>query len=219
MKAISVTFALLLALPAAADVMSVFIWEAPVGHAQSMLANGMKAREMHQEMGATVAVGTDQYFRMHYVVSVPNAAARGKITDTLNTSEQWQTFMQEASQREGAGKLVKVYNMNVAVPGSKPLGQALVVFRYAPNPGQAQDVVGNATRAKQIHDKLGADASVNITEEGEVHYVLSFESWEAQGKFEDALQGNREWNEFWSGVTANPNAELVGVYRVTRIGS
>jgi len=107
----------------------------------------------------------------------------------------------------------------VIASSEEPGGPATVVFQYQPNPGQAQAVIANTLKAKAIHEKMGASVQILLDEEGLVHYVTSHASWEAQGQFEDVVNGgqNAEWDEFWAGVTAEPNADLVDVLRITGI--
>lgn len=204
-----------------ADVVSAFIWEAPPGSAQQMFENGLKAKAMHEAMGATIQIGQGQQFRMYYVVRLENAAARGALTDKLNASAEWQAFMGEASRREGAASMIQVYNMRVIAQSEELGGLATVVFQYRPNPGQGQAVIANTLKAKAIHEKLGAKVQILLDEEGLIHYVTSHANWEAQGQFEDVVNGgqNKEWDEFWAGVTANPSAELVDVLRISSVGA
>ena len=217
MKKILGVLTVLFSASAYADVVSVFVWEAPVGHAQQMFANGLQAEGMHEEMGAAVQVGQSQRFHMYYVMRFESAAARGAFVDKINASAEWQAFMGEVSQREGAATMVRVYNMTVLAQSEEIGGPAAVVFQYKPNPGQAQAVVANALQGKAIHEKMGANVQVLLDEEGMVHYVTTHASWAAQGEFEDAVNGgqNEEWDAFWEGVTSNPTAELVDVLRIT----
>ena len=219
MKNILSALVLLISTSAYADVLSVFVWEAPVGHAPEMFQNGLKAQAMHQAMGANVTISQGQRFRMYYAIRLESAAARGAFVDQMNANAEFQAFMAEASQRDGAGSLVRVYNINVIAASEELGGNATVVFQYRPNPGQTQAVIANTLQAKAIHEKLGAKVQVLLDEEGLVHYVTHHESWAAQGEFEDVINGgqNEEWDEFWAGVTANPNAELLDVLRLTSV--
>ena len=126
--------------------------------------------------------------------------------------------MNEASQRDNAASMLKAYNMNVALGSGVDL-RAVHVFQYRPNPGRIGDVIAKMAEAKAIHEKLGAVVSVNIDELGWAHYVLNFESWEAQGKFEDSRDGNEAWEAFQAGLAEDPSARLKNVYRVTTFGN
>jgi hypothetical protein len=197
------------------QVLSVFIWDAPPGKDAQMYETAMKAKAMHEKLGAEVFIGTDQRGRMHYGMTFENAVTRGRLTDRLPGDEAWVALMNEASQREGAATLQTVHNLNTVVAGSPETGRVIMVFQWRPDPGRGSEFVGLATRAKQIHEKLGADVSIEADEKGHVFYAMNFASWEAQGKFADALAGNEEWSAFQAEVAKNPVAQQVDTYRIT----
>ena len=220
MKKILSVLAFVFSVSANATVVSAFVWEAPTGHAPAMFENGMKAKAMHEAMGAGVFIGQGQRFRMYYVMRSDSAAARGAVMDTLSNSAEWQQFMGEAASREGASSLVEVYNMTlIAETEGGPGGEATVVFQYRPNPGAAQAVIASTLKAKQLHEKMGARVQILLDETGLVHYITQHESWAAQGAFEDEVNGgqNKEWDAFWEGGTSNPSAVLEDVIRITQV--
>jgi hypothetical protein len=47
-----------------------------------------------------------------------------------------------------------------------------------------------------------------------LYYELTFDSWEAWGKFETAVQSSEEWAAFIAKVSQEPAAELMKVYRL-----
>jgi len=48
-----------------------------------------------------------------------------------------------------------------------------------------------------------------------MHYVMSFDSWEAWGKFQDTP--NEEFSEFLAKYNKNPAAKLVKVYTASQV--
>ena len=72
-------------------------------------------------------------------------------------------------------------------------------------------------QSRKIHERLGASVGVNVDELADVHYELSFENWEAYGKFSENLAVDSEWQEFFSGANAEPVAELTKVWRLNRL--
>ncbi len=218
MKKIMFALVMFFAASVHATVTSVFIWDSPPGGDAAMIATAMSAKAIHEKMGANVFIGVDQRGRLHYGVTFENSAARGAFFDKTQSSEEFTALMNEASQRDKAGTMLTAYNMNVVLGSGVDL-RAIHVFQYRPNPGRIGDVIAKMAEAKAIHEKLGAVVSVNIDELGWAHYVLSFKSWEAQGKFEDSLDGNEAWEAFQAGLAEDPTARLKNVYRVTTFGN
>ena len=200
---------------ASAQVLSVFIWDAPPGDDAQMYEIAGEAKALQEKLGAEVFIGTDQRGRMHYGITFDDAAARGKFTDSLTADEAWQALMADASQREGAATLQTVHNLRTVVAGSGENGRAIIVYQWRPNPGRGAEFIGQSTRAKKIHEKLGADVSVEVDEKGNVFYALNFASWEAQGKFADATAASEEWSAFLAEVSKDPSAKQVDTYRIT----
>ncbi len=198
-----------------AQVLSVFIWDAPPGNDAQMYEIAGKAKAIQEKLGAEVFIGTDQRGRMHYGITFDNAAARGKFTDSLMADEAWQALIADASQREGAATLQTVHNLRTAVAGSGENGPVIMVFQWRPKPGRGAEFIAQSTRAKKIHEKLGADVSVEADEKGNVFYAMNFASWEAQGKFADATAASEEWSAFLAEVSKDPTAKQVDTYRIT----
>jgi hypothetical protein len=217
MRIITFALAMLVAVSTHAAVSSVFVWDTPPGGDPAMLETAMKAKAIHEKMGATVFVGMDQKGRMHYGMSFENGAARGKVFDQTPANAEFTALLAEAAQRDRAATLQKVYNMNVALGGGGTGGKVIMVFQYEPNAGRIGDVIAKMAEAKAIQDKLGASVSVNVDELGWAHYVLNFANWEAQGKFADALATNEAWQAFQASLAEDPLAELKNVYRVTAL--
>lgn len=215
MKTILLLMAWVLPLWAAAEVTSVFIWKSPPGYQAGMFDTADKARAIHEEMGARVSVGADQFDRLHYVVTFEDAVARGAFLDGVAQNEAFAALMADASQRRGSASLEEVLTLRTVAPGNISEGTSLVVYRWQPQPGRGQEFVEIARRAKAIHEKLGAKVSVAVDDRGHVHYAESFANWESQGKFEEALQKNEEWARFMEEASREPIATLVDVNRIS----
>lgn len=88
------------------------------------------------------------------------------------------------------------------------------VFTWRPVPDQAKDFIAKVAKAKAIHERLGCMVYVATTvaggEAGTVIYMMTHESGAAYGAFIDAQETDKEWVEFWAGVTSGkPAATLV----------
>ena len=195
-----------------ADVTSVFIWQPNPGGVQKMYENAAMAKAIHEDMGATVFVGRDQMNNLHYGLTFADWPAWGRFTDALPSSEKWQQFLAQAGN---AAELKKIYNMNQPVPGAD--GNVTVVFSWKVDRGKTGDFVQLAAKAKPIHEKLGASVGINVDELGRVHYVMTYENWEAWGKTSAAVGQSEEWAAFLEEANRTPMADLENVYRITTV--
>ena len=105
---------------------------------------------------------------------------------------------------------------NVAIGGGVG-GKVVHAFQYQPNQGRIGDVIAKMAEAKAIHEKLGVSVSVLVDEVGRANYVINFDSWEAQGKFQDSLDGNEAWQAFQASLAEDPSAQLIDVFRVNML--
>lgn len=81
-------------------------------------------------------------------------------------------------------------------------------------PGKSSQLFQNGMEAKAIHEKLGATVSIAADQDGNMHYAVAFDSWEALGKFQDAGATSEEWQTFWQRVSMEPTAELLRSYLI-----
>ena len=216
MKTITFALAMLLAASTQSAVLSVFVWDAPPGGDAALIETAMAAKAIHEKLGADVFIGMDQRGRMHYGINAENAAARGALFDKIQASEEFAALMNNASQSDKAGAMIMAYNMNVALGGGVG-GKVVHAFQYQPNQGRIGDVIAKMAEAKAIHEKLGVSVSVLVDEVGRASYVINFDSWEAQGKFQDSLDGNEAWQAFQASLATDPSAQLIDVFRVTML--
>ena len=63
-------------------------------------------------------------------------------------------------------------------------------------PGNSNQLFENGMEAKAIHEAMGASVSIAADQDGDMHYVLSFEDWAAWGRFQDAAATNKAWLSF-----------------------
>ena len=96
MKKIGLLFGLIISCwQVQADIAMVNVWSALPGNSQQLFMNGMEAKAIHEEMGASVSISADQDGDMHYVVSFPDWAAWGKFEDTGASNKRGKAFGSE----------------------------------------------------------------------------------------------------------------------------
>jgi len=81
--------------------------------------------------------------------------------------------------------------------------------------------VGQVSKAKAIHERLGATVNVAQTVVGgeamTIVYMMTFDSGAAYGAFMDALGADNEWQTFWADAVASGSAEMVSTGLYTSI--
>ena len=214
MKAIIALVSALLCGSAWADVAVVNIWSPLPGKGPQLFENGMEARAIHEKMGATASIASDQDGNMHYVVVFDSWEALGRFQDSAATNKEWQAFWQRVSMEPTADLLRSYLIDNPVVAKAQP---ASMVFSWDVDPGQTPAFLALCEEARKIHDRLGASVGINIDELGDVHYELTFANWEAWGKYQTRVAADEEWNQFWARASKEPVAELIKVWRVTAV--
>ena len=190
------------------------IWSAMPGKGTQLLTNGMEAKAIHEKMGAEVSILVDQDNDMHYVVGFSDWVAWGKFLDSMPGNEEWQSFWQRAGE-EASAEISGTFMLNVPVVAKSQ--QVHMVFSWDVQQGQTPSFLALCQQSRKIHERLGASVGVNVDELADVHYELSFENWEAYGKFSENLAVDSEWQEFFRGANAEPVAELTKVWRLNRL--
>jgi len=79
-------------------------------------------------------------------------------------------------------------------------------------PGKGAQLLSNGMEAKAIHEKMGAEVTLFLDQDGDMHYVLGFSDWAAWGKFVDAMASNKEWQSFWQNAGEEATAELADTF-------
>ena len=194
-----------------ADVAQVNIWKAHPGRMADMFDSAMAAKAIHEKLGATVSIATDQNLNLHYVTIFDTWEDWGQFSGEMANSAEWDEYWTKALSNPAA-ELVETLHVNNPDPAEpKPVA---IIYRWDVNPGKTQEMIARATEAIGIHNALGASASVNIDDIGNVHYEMTFDSWAAWGKFSAASQESEAWANFQAKYS-QPIAELVKVYRLT----
>ena len=192
---------------ALADVLEVNIWKSMPGKNQLTAQYGQKARAIMEQAGAGVTIGVDLEGRLHVATAFKNWADWAKFGSKMEKSEAWGAFMQEISANPSA-ELEDHYLLNTAAPGK--VGKVYQVFIWEPQLGRGSDVVQSAMQARAIHEKAGVPAAIHVDQLGNLHYLVSFDSWDAWAKFSDTP--NPEFQAFMQAQSKDPNAKLIKVY-------
>ena len=197
-----------------ADVAVSNIWSALPGKGSELVQNVMEARAIHEKMGAEVTLFVDHENNIHYVTGFSDWGAWGKFLDSAPDNKEWQEFWQRASEG-GAAELSKTFMLEAPVTAkSQPVH---MVFSWDVQQGKTPEFLALCQQSKVIHERLGASVGMNVDELANVHYEMSFESWAAYGEFSQKLAADNEWQKFFTAANAKPTAELVKVWRLSRM--
>lgn len=95
------------------------------------------------------------------------------------------------------------------------------VSTWSPNPGRGMDFMAQVSKAKAIHERMGATVNVAQTLSGgtamSVIYMATFESGATYGAFLDAAGTDAEWQEFWLGALGDPTATMISTAIYTAV--
>ena len=193
-----------------ADVAQVNIWKAYPGRMADMFDSAMKAKAIHEKNGATVSIATDQHLNMHYVAIFDTWEDWGKFSGKMLNNPEWDEYWTQALANPAA-ELIET--LHVDNPNPSEAKAVAIIYLWDVDPGKTQEMIARATEAIGIHNALGASASINIDDIGNLHYEMSFDSWAAWGKFSAASQESEAWAEFQAKYS-QPIARLAKVYRL-----
>jgi len=209
MKRMFVLACLMAAGTASADVLEVNIYRSLPGMGPTTAQLGQEAKAIHEKLGANPTVNFDMMGRMHFAIGFENWAAWSNHGKKLGASQEWSDFWAKAT-RTGSAELEEHYLLDVVSPGG--LGGVLQVFIWEAT-GTVGALVQSAMEAEKIHEKAGVDVSVNVDQMNRVHYVMSFENWDAWAKFRDGTP-SEEWTSWWAEAQKNRAGQLVKVYTI-----
>lgn len=212
MKTIICVLLLSLASYVSADVLIVNIWKSAPGKIQTTIQNGQQAREIHKALGVTATLGVDQKGRVHYALGFKNWSEWVQFRNKLDKSKEWGALIAKINQDPSA-ELEDNYLLNSL--GGDPVGGMYQVFIWDPVLGRGEDLAQAANKAKAIHEKAGASVGIHFDLLNRMHYVISFDSWEAWGKFNDTPLP--EFQAFMQEQNKNPTAKLVKTYTATSL--
>ena len=211
MKKLTILCIGLLSVQAWADVAIVNIWSPFPGKNSIMVNEALQSKAVHEKLGAAVSIAFDQDLDMHYVAIFDDWTAYGKFASAAAASEEWQSLWQSFGT-DPAAELARTFMINnPVVADAKPVS---LVYSWDVAPGRTSDFLANAQEAMAIHERLGASVGINIDELGDVHYEMTFDSWEAWGAFMAKSASDKELADFFARVNQNPLGELVKVWRL-----
>ncbi|MCZ6830984.1 MAG: hypothetical protein O7F73_15625 [Gammaproteobacteria bacterium] len=192
---------------ALADVLEVNIWKSMPGKNQLTMQYGQEARAIMEKMGADVIIGADLEGRLHVATGFKNWAAWARFGSKMDNSKEWAAFLEKIAANPSAER-EDHYLLNTPAPGR--VGKVYQVFIFEPELGRGGDLVQSGMQAKTIHEKAGARITIHVDQLGKMHYLMSFDSWDAWGKFQDTP--NPEFQAFMQAQGKDPKARLVKVY-------
>jgi len=214
-KLLVVLVAAMWACAASADVSEARQWKPAPGRSAEMLKSAAEARAIHEKAGASVFTGIDQNGILHYVTTFPDWAAWAKFGTAMQSSKEWQAFWAKYDVANPNATNVATFYLDTPVVAKAQAVTAVYSWDIRNEvPGAFDAFMATAQQSLAIHSALGASPGINIDELGNVHYELSFDSWESWAKFTAALQKNAEWTALLKKANANPTAELVKVYLI-----
>ncbi len=211
-RAIVFVVLLLVSSFASGQVLVVNIYDPMPGQLPQSIQYAQEAKAIHQKLGGSPSVRTDQMGRMHYVMPFESWSAWAAFQAKVQGSRDWTAFMEKINAKPSAKQWASL-RMDVVVPGE--IGDVAEVFIWEPIDGRINEAIGTATAAKAIHEKAGAKVSVNVDRLNRVHYVMSFDNLEAWAKFQDTP--NEEFSKFMEKYYQNPPAKLVENYAVNSV--
>jgi hypothetical protein len=212
------TIALLIALcgsVAWADVSVVREWQPEPGRAAEMYQRANEARAIHEALGASVYIASDQNNNMHYVLTFADWGAWAKFTAASQASKEWAAFVAKLNTGTPSATSVNVLFLNQPVVAKATA--VTIVYGWKVNPGKGAAFVALAQQAAAIHTKLGASPGINIDDLGNVWYETAFDSWAAWAAFDAASAKSKEWTDFLANANKEPMAELVRVLRLQQV--
>jgi len=192
---------------AAAEVLQVNIFKPMPGNGAQTFAYGQEAKAIHEKLGGNVMVGADTEGRMHYAVTFENWAEWAKFRAKVNASKEITAFNKKVAANPSAD-LEDQYLLNVPSPGG--VGAVYQVFIWEPMPGRTGQLVQSGMQAEAILEKAGADVAINVDQLNRMHFIISFDTWEAWAKFSDTP--NEEFQQFMATQGENPNGILIKSY-------
>ena len=113
-------------------------------------------------------------------------------------------------------KIISILTLLVSTP---VLAEVLDVSIFNPMPGKAQVMAQTAQEAKAIQEKLGANTSIAFDIDGRMHYVSTFENWQAWTAHGDKLDSSEEWQALGQKIGANPSAVREDRYLLNTVAS
>jgi hypothetical protein len=215
MKRLFVLVGAMWACAASADVSEASLWQPAPGRSAEMYQAASEARAIQEKLGAVVFIGTDQLGQMLYETTFKDWGAWAAFVTKMRASKEWTAWVAKYFVANPNSTQVGSWYLNSPVVGKTQAVTA--VYSWDINnevPGAFDAFMAIAQQAVPIQAALGGSPGINIDELGNVHYSLSFDSWESWAKFNAALEKSTEWAALLKKANEKPTAELVKVYMV-----
>jgi len=186
MKSIIAAVILIFPSSAFAQVASVNVYQPVPGGAQLTAEYFQEAKVILQAAGAQVAMSIDLKGTFRFATLFDNWEAYGRFAQSLRTNESWGAFQNKIAGTRSANQTDNLLLNQRAVATNPVTGPGTVtqVTVWEPTGGTMAQLVEGAMGAKPIHERAGASVSVS-TGGGRMYYLMSFENFEAWGKYGD----------------------------------
>jgi hypothetical protein len=212
MKRLILFLSALFALGASASVTELHQWQPKPGRYADFMNGATEARTIHEKLGATVYIGTNQMGVVHYALTFPDWGAWGEFSDKLVASKEWMEFNKKYDTTEPTAEHVGAVFFDSPVEAKTQM--VLAVSSWKVQPGKLDSVVATMQQFVPIDTKLGASVGIDIDALGNAHYEASFATYAAYGKWLVAIQKSAERAALIKKADASPEAELVGFYLI-----
>ena len=200
------------------EILEIYTWKPYPGRSEELLRTFEEAAAIHAKLGIGVTInalglGTSQ--DMDYVLRYDDLESYGRLKDANLNNEEWNTFLAKV-RANPSGELVSSWSAN-NIDSSNTAddfteeGQVIAFFRWQPAPGAAglQAMIQSATRAKPIHEDLGARIEtyqINSGENrGQVLYLMIYDNFSDMAKTTAAMASSSEWRSLQSENNNSPN--------------
>ena len=197
---------ILISCSAFSEVVEVYTWKAFPGKNSEMIAVFTEAKKLHEEAGASVAIvqrGVGSTQEVDYVMRWDDPSSWGKSMDNAlgssRMTKKWQAFLAKANL-DPAGEMVSSlsgWNLDSSKKAADFNGSFVYgAWVWDVTPGRNADFIESASRAKAIHEALGA--RVEIYQEGvggtnRMHYLMIWEGYAAWAKTITKLGTSEAW--------------------------
>ena len=101
------------------------------------------------------------------------------------------------------------------MPSPGEVSAVYQVFIWQPIDGRVNELVQAGLEAEKLHEKAGAKVNVLIDQLNRLHYLMTWDSWDDWGKFQDTP--NPEFAAWFAEMSKDAPGELVQVYTATSL--
>ncbi len=182
-----------------------------LGHLRRL---GVRAFNIQAVVGADV--GTIATV-LNYASNADYAASVQRVLGDAQWQEFWGRAAAAASAVQVESSLFSDVDPSFQPDPNRPLG-VILSTQWRPVPGRGMDFMGNVMTSFGHIVRLGgaprALQSVIGLHPMTVLVSIGFADMDAYGAYADATAGDEQWQAFWTGVLADPTADLIrsGLY-------